>query len=97
MDTKRCEPIPKADNVTSLFERTLALTITGYICTAIAFEVRQVSGSIEMQGLNKDVVPDHAKSTTEVEFLLDNPEKRSLIIICRIRMVREFMMVFRYA
>ena len=40
-----------------------------------SFEVRQVSGSIEMQGLNKDVVPDHAKSTTEVEFLLNNPEK----------------------
>ena len=39
------------------------------------FEVRQVSGSFEMQGLNKDVALYHAKSTTEVEFLADNPGK----------------------
>jgi FtsP/CotA-like multicopper oxidase with cupredoxin domain len=59
--------------------------------------VRQVSGSFEMQGLNKDVALDHAKSTTEVEFLADNPGKALFYCHQQDHMARGFMMMFRYA
>jgi FtsP/CotA-like multicopper oxidase with cupredoxin domain len=61
------------------------------------FEVRQVDGSSELQGLKKDVLLVHAKSTTEVEFLADNPGRTLFHCHQQDHMDRGFMMVFRYA
>jgi FtsP/CotA-like multicopper oxidase with cupredoxin domain len=81
MDIQRCEPILKTGQRYRLVLENLNADDHRIHLHRHTLEVRQVSGSIEMQGLNKDVVPDHAKSTTEVEFLADNLEKRSFIVI----------------
>jgi FtsP/CotA-like multicopper oxidase with cupredoxin domain len=62
------------------------------------FEVRKlVDGASEMQGLRKDVVLVPAKSTTEVEFVADNPGKTLFHCHQQDHMDRGFMMVFQYA
>ncbi len=61
------------------------------------FEVRRVDGSPELQGLKKDVVLVHAKSSAEVEFLADNPGRTLFHCHQQDHMDRGFMMVFRYA
>jgi len=61
------------------------------------FEVRQLDGSPELQGLKKDVVLVHAKSATEIEFLADNPGRTLFHCHQQDHMDRGFMMVFRYA
>jgi FtsP/CotA-like multicopper oxidase with cupredoxin domain len=61
------------------------------------FEVRQEHGTSEMHGLRKDVVLVSAKSTTEVEFVADNPGKTLFHCHQQDHMDRGFMMVFRYA
>lgn len=61
------------------------------------FEVRQVDGSPELHGLNKDVVLVPAKSTAEVEFVANNPGRTLFHCHQQDHMDRGFMMVFRYA
>ena len=61
------------------------------------FEVRQIDGSPEIRGLNKDVVLVSAKSTAEVEFVANNPGKTLFHCHQQDHMDRGFMMVFRYA
>jgi FtsP/CotA-like multicopper oxidase with cupredoxin domain len=60
------------------------------------FEVRQEHGTSEMHGLRKDVVLVSAKSTTEVEFVADNPGRTLFHCHQQDHMDRGFMMVFRY-
>lgn len=60
------------------------------------FEVRRVDTSSELCGLTKDVVLVHAKSTTEVEFLADNPGRTLFHCHQQDHMDRGFMMVFGY-
>jgi FtsP/CotA-like multicopper oxidase with cupredoxin domain len=61
------------------------------------FEVRKVDDSPELSGLRKDVVLVRAGSTTEVEFLADNPGRTLFHCHQQDHMDRGFMMVFRYA
>jgi len=61
------------------------------------FEMRQINGSPEMHGLNKDVVLVPAKSTAEVEFVANNPGKTLFHCHQQDHMDRGFMMIFRYA
>lgn len=61
------------------------------------FEVRQIDGSSELHGLNKDVVLVPAKSTAEVEFVANNPGRTLFHCHQQDHMDRGFMMVFRYA
>jgi len=61
------------------------------------FEVRQVSGSAELQGLRKDVLLVPAKTTAEVEFVANNPGNTLFHCHQQDHMDRGFMMVFRYA
>jgi len=61
------------------------------------FQVRQVDGSPEMHGLNKDVVLIPAKSTAEIEFVANNPGRTLFHCHQQDHMDRGFMMVFRYA
>jgi FtsP/CotA-like multicopper oxidase with cupredoxin domain len=61
------------------------------------FEVRQIDGSSELHGLNKDVVLVPAKSTAEVEFIANNPGRTLFHCHQQDHMDRGFMMVFRYA
>jgi FtsP/CotA-like multicopper oxidase with cupredoxin domain len=61
------------------------------------FQVQQVDGSPEMHGLNKDVVLVPAKSTTEIEFVANNPGRTLFHCHQQDHMDRGFMMVFRYA
>jgi FtsP/CotA-like multicopper oxidase with cupredoxin domain len=61
------------------------------------FQVRQVDGSPEMHGLNKDVVLIPAKSTAEIEFVAKNPGRTLFHCHQQDHMDRGFMMVFRYA
>jgi FtsP/CotA-like multicopper oxidase with cupredoxin domain len=60
------------------------------------FDVRQIDGSPEMHGLNKDVVLVPAKSTAEVEFVANNPGKTLFHCHQQDHMDRGFMMIFRY-
>jgi FtsP/CotA-like multicopper oxidase with cupredoxin domain len=61
------------------------------------FEVRRVDGSPELQGLRKDVVLVASKTTTEVEFVANNPGDTLFHCHQQDHMDRGFMMVFRYA
>jgi FtsP/CotA-like multicopper oxidase with cupredoxin domain len=61
------------------------------------FEVRQVDGGPEMQGIRKDVVLVPSKTIAEVEFLADNPGRTLFHCHQQDHMDRGFMMVFRYA
>jgi FtsP/CotA-like multicopper oxidase with cupredoxin domain len=72
---QRCEPILKTGQRYRLVLENLDADDHRIHLPRHSFEVRQVSGSVEMQGLNKDVVRDHGESATEVEFLGNNPGK----------------------
>ena len=61
------------------------------------FEIRQVDGSPEIAGLNKDVVLVPAQTTAAVEFVADNPGRTLFHCHQQDHMDRGFMMVFRYA
>jgi FtsP/CotA-like multicopper oxidase with cupredoxin domain len=61
------------------------------------FQVRQVDGSPELRGLQKDVLLIPAKTTGEVEFLANNPGRTLFHCHQQDHMDRGFMMVFRYA
>ena len=62
-----------------------------------SFEVRRMDSSAELSGLRKDVVLVHANSTTEIEFVADNPGKTLFHCHQQDHMDRGFMMVFNYA
>ncbi|WP_245536343.1 multicopper oxidase family protein [Terriglobus saanensis] len=61
------------------------------------FEVRRIDDNAELHGLRKDVVLVRAGSTTEVEFVADNPGKTLFHCHQQDHMDRGFMMVFHYA
>ena len=62
-----------------------------------SFEVWRVGGGKEMRGLMKDVILAPAQSTTEVEFIADNPGRTLFHCHQQNHMDRGFMMVFKYA
>jgi FtsP/CotA-like multicopper oxidase with cupredoxin domain len=60
------------------------------------FEVRRVDGGPERSGLRKDVLLVRAGSTSEVQFVANNPGRTLLHCHQQDHMDRGFMMVFRY-
>jgi FtsP/CotA-like multicopper oxidase with cupredoxin domain len=61
------------------------------------FEVRKEGSEPEMRGLKKDVLLVPSKTTSEVEFVADNPGRTLFHCHQQDHMDRGFMMVFRYA
>jgi FtsP/CotA-like multicopper oxidase with cupredoxin domain len=91
------EPILKTGQRYRLVLKNLSLDDHPVHLHRHTFEVRQVDGSDELQGLRKDVVLVPSKSTAEVEFVADNPGKTLFHCHQQDHMDRGFMMVFRYA
>ncbi len=91
------EPILKAGAQYRLVMKNLSTDDHPIHLHRHTFQVRQVDGSPEMQGLNKDVVLVPAKSTAEIEFVANNPGKTLFHCHQQDHMDRGFMMVFRYA
>jgi len=61
------------------------------------FELKRIDDSGELRGVMKDVVLVPAKTTTEVEFVANNPGRTLFHCHQQDHMDRGFMMVFRYA
>ncbi len=61
------------------------------------FEVRRVNNSPDLRSIFKDVVLAPPGSTTEVEFVANNPGLTLFHCHQQDHMDRGFMMVFRYA
>jgi FtsP/CotA-like multicopper oxidase with cupredoxin domain len=91
------EPILKAGVRYRLVMKNLSMDDHPIHLHRHTFQVRQVDGSPEMHGLNKDVVLVPAKSTAEIEFVANNPGKTLFHCHQQDHMDRGFMMVFRYA
>jgi FtsP/CotA-like multicopper oxidase with cupredoxin domain len=91
------EPILKAGMRYRLIMKNLSTDDHPVHLHRHTFQVRQVDGSAEMHGLNKDVVLIPAKSTAEIEFVANNPGRTLFHCPQQDHMDRGFMMVFRYA
>jgi FtsP/CotA-like multicopper oxidase with cupredoxin domain len=90
------EPILKAGTRYRLVMKNLSTDDHPVHLHRHTFQVRQVDGSPEMHGLNKDVVLIPAKSTAEIEFVANNPGRTLFHCHQQDHMDRGFMMVFRY-
>jgi FtsP/CotA-like multicopper oxidase with cupredoxin domain len=90
------EPILKKGRRYRLVLKNLSLDDHPVHLHRHTFEVRKVGVDSEMYGLKKDVLLVPAKSTTEVEFVADNPGRTLFHCHQQDHMDRGFMMVFRY-
>jgi len=91
------EPALKTDQRYRLVMKNLSMDDHPMHLHRHTFEIRQVDGSQEMQGLRKDVVLVPSRTTAEVEFVANNPGRTLFHCHQQDHMDRGFMMVFRYA
>ena len=91
------EPALKTDQRYRLVMKNLSMDDHPMHLHRHTFEIRQVDGSQEMQGLRKDVVLVPSRTTAEVEFVANNPGRTLFHCHQQDHMDRGFMMVFDYA